>query len=865
VLASLVLVAASGLSSLSSPAAAQDAASGRGAAQGRPLTLDDLFRLEEIGRYFGGPVSFSPDGEQLAFVIGRAKSTATHHKREYLWGNDRSDVFLVPAKGGTPKNLTNGLADGAGFWAPVWSPDGARLAMLSTRGGNVRLWVWERATGALTRLTERAVDLTDVRKRPMIWISPTQLLCPVLPEGEQPTGWNIEVRAAEKAQAEWPKTWRGLEPAVSVLQSGVAGDPSKKARGTLLLLDVSSGQSRIVLDSATRELLLSPSGREVAFLRQVDVYRPRADKPLEFGAQGTFEAAVFSLAGERLLAAHALNHDVIPGSLRWSPDGVLAFVSRPESGGGAARVATFTPSSRAVALVGSPRINPQAVVRETPKLLPVAGGAWLVLAARADAEGPAVYARRDWWLAGPGETERLLTADMKKAPAELFPEPGARAFVGIAEGALWRIRADGAAPQNLTASLPAKLSALVWPDVAAGGDTQMPEEGRTYTRVLAGAQQVQGLDVYAIDLATGRSTPLARPAPAATVMGYDPVGRTVLFSLGDNTGTTIWTTRAASAATVATIYQGNTHLRDIAPAITRLIEYRDLDGKPAKGWLYLPPDYREGQRLPLIAWVYPGSVVTRPTPSPYDSINRMSSLNPQIPVARGYAFLKPSMPLKPEGDVDDPMLRLTNGVLPAVDKAIDLGIADPERVYVMGQSFGGFATYGLVTQTTRFKAAVALAGLSDLTSLYGEFGARNRYEDDAHEDLFQQALAESAQVRLGGPPWKEMNRYLRNSPITYVDRVETPLMIIQGDMDYVSIRQGEEFFSALYRQAKRAEFVRYWGEGHVLESPANIRDMWDRIFAWLEQFPSPSSGPSSGPSSRTSSGASPAPSGRPPR
>lgn len=61
-------------------------------------------------------------------------------------------------------------------------------------------------------------------------------------------------------------------------------------------------------------------------------------------------------------------------------------------------------------------------------------------------------------------------------------------------------------------------------------------------------------------------------------------------------------------------------------------------------------------------------------------------------------------------------------------------------------------------------------------------------------------------------------------------------MIIQGDMDYVAMQQGEQFFTALYRQNKRAVFVRYWGEGHILDSPANIRDMWQRIYAWFDEF-----------------------------
>jgi dipeptidyl aminopeptidase/acylaminoacyl peptidase len=208
----------------------------------------------------------------------------------------------------------------------------------------------------------------------------------------------------------------------------------------------------------------------------------------------------------------------------------------------------------------------------------------------------------------------------------------------------------------------------------------------------------------------------------------------------------------------------------------------------------------------------------------------------QIPAAHGFAILLPSMPLKPEGEVEDPMLRLTEGVLPALDKAVELGIADPDRLFVMGQSFGGFSTYGLVTQTTRFKAAVALAGLSDFISLYGQFDARERYTDSPQQNLFMAALMESAQTGMGNPPWKDLGRYLRNSPIFTVDRVKTPLLIIQGDLDYVAVQQGEEFFVSLYRQAKRARFVRYWGEGHVLESPANIRDMWRQTYEWLDEF-----------------------------
>jgi len=95
---------------------------------------------------------------------------------------------------------------------------------------------------------------------------------------------------------------------------------------------------------------------------------------------------------------------------------------------------------------------------------------------------------------------------------------------------------------------------------------------------------------------------------------------------------------------------------------------------------------------------------------------------------------------------------------------------------------------------------------------------------------------EQGQFRMGNPPWKDFERYVRNSPLSYAERVETPLMIVHGDMDFIPMQQSEEFFTALYRQGKRAELVRYWGEGHTPESTDNVRDLWHRIYAWLDEF-----------------------------
>jgi dipeptidyl aminopeptidase/acylaminoacyl peptidase len=97
-------------------------------------------------------------------------------------------------------------------------------------------------------------------------------------------------------------------------------------------------------------------------------------------------------------------------------------------------------------------------------------------------------------------------------------------------------------------------------------------------------------------------------------------------------------------------------------------------------------------------------------------------------------------------------------------------------------------------------------------------------------------------LRMGGPPWEKLDLYIRNSPIAHVHRVETPVLMAHGDLDFIGIQQAEEFFTGLYRLGKRARFVRYWGEAHGLALPQNQRDLLHRMFDWLDEHLGPDSG-----------------------
>jgi dipeptidyl aminopeptidase/acylaminoacyl peptidase len=335
-------------------------------------------------------------------------------------------------------------------------------------------------------------------------------------------------------------------------------------------------------------------------------------------------------------------------------------------------------------------------------------------------------------------------------------------------------------------------------------------------------------------------TTVGRESDKSTLVDYEPNSDAGAFIRDDSMGTSLSIAHMEQRRSVA---QLNLFLQQIAEGEWRRINYRGVDGENLNGWILLPPRYRSSVRVPLVTFVYGGwKYNDNSEPHLFHHINEYGGFcNLQLLAARGYAVLLPSMPLPPYPDGrarlgSDPYLELLKGVLPAVDKAVELGFADPNRLALMGHSNGGFSTYGIITQTHRFKAAIASAGSVDLAGSYGIFWSPLRYGNAPHEFYGLQALDETGQGLMGNPPWKDWERYVRNSPLSYVDRVQTPLLIVHGDMDFVPITEAEKFFTALYRQGKRARFVRYWGEGHGPDSPANIRDFWNQVYAWLDEF-----------------------------
>lgn len=157
-------------------------------------------------------------------------------------------------------------------------------------------------------------------------------------------------------------------------------------------------------------------------------------------------------------------------------------------------------------------------------------------------------------------------------------------------------------------------------------------------------------------------------------------------------------------------------------------------------------------------------------------------------------------------------------IMAGVDHVVSMGVADPSRLFVTGWSYGGYMTSWTITQTNRFKAAVAGAIVSNRYSMWGTSD-----------------IPSFGEHQWGGLPWEAHEHYFERSAISYVPRVETPVMFIHGEGDFrCPISQSEELYLALKRLGKTAVFVRYPGEFHGFSKPRHKFDRFERMLSWFD-------------------------------
>jgi dipeptidyl aminopeptidase/acylaminoacyl peptidase len=364
------------------------------------------------------------------------------------------------------------------------------------------------------------------------------------------------------------------------------------------------------------------------------------------------------------------------------------------------------------------------------------------------------------------------------------------------------------APRNLTGA---------YEEVVTGAPRWSPDGQTIYA---AGMNGVYG-QLLRVAVAGGEPRPVFESRGAYASVDLSRDGARLAFTFNDaRAPNNVWTaSTTGQGAKQLTFF--NPQTKDYALADTEVLRWKGPDGLEIEGLLVKPVGYMAGARYPTILLVHGG---------PYGQFTYGWNRNAQLYAARGYAVLMPN----PRGSTGyghkfmTANLRDWGGkdyqdLLAGVDEVVRRGVADPERLAVMGGSYGGFMTFWTITQTERFKCAIGHAGISDW---YGFFG--------------QTDVPSLMEYGLGGLPWTARETYAKWSPMSYVERVSTPLLITHGEQDRrVPIQQAELFYRALKRRGVEVTFVRYPREGHSITEPNHQIDLAGRQLAWLDKHLKP--------------------------
>ncbi|WP_020469464.1 S9 family peptidase [Zavarzinella formosa] len=253
----------------------------------------------------------------------------------------------------------------------------------------------------------------------------------------------------------------------------------------------------------------------------------------------------------------------------------------------------------------------------------------------------------------------------------------------------------------------------------------------------------------------------------------------------------------------------------------KLIDYVGVNNKKLQGALFLPCSYQPGKKYPTIVYIYERLSQNFHSYQPPSTVG----FNKSIYTSNGYAVLMPDITYQ----LNDPGVSSVKCILPALDAAIATGVVDGDKVGLHGHSWGGYQTAFAITQTDRFKAAIAGAPLTDLISMYSSVYWNT---GSANQPIF-----ESSQGRFTGPYWEQQEAYLRNSPVYHATKVKTPLLLLHNDKDgAVDWIQGIEYFNTLRRMQKPVVMLQYKGENHGLMKPENRKDYAIRMREFFDHL-----------------------------
>ena len=755
----------------------------------RPLPVQVALQAKSFASH--SPIDLSPDGLWVAYTVRNPSRVNAPKEYSELWFTptgvptlsrmDGCDVWIAETKSGRSINLTEGKGSS---WNPVWSPDGNYLAFYSDRGGFAGLWVWDKPTRNL-RQVSTAIVRTFNGFETVGWTPDSKrVLTKVLPENMTIKQANDLFITPLESRKDLPK-----EEGSSVVVYSSSGSSGEKTQipashsdlivrgrtglylSDVALIDVISGEvKRLARAVKAVECRVSPEGNNIACT-------------IAKGARVNTQQFLFDLMVVSLttLRAHVVAENVAQpfALLNWSPDGKsLGYVTTGAS--------TYGGTNS----------------KGDYYIVPIEGAKPRNLTAGSNVDFSAFTATPLWDAKG-------------------------ESIYALGAGTVWKISLKVGTVSELAKIPNRQILDIITPSKSSR--FWSPDDQSLYVITRDDMKKQQG--IFKVDLMTGESTKLLeenREYVKSTAFSMDVTAdatKIVYITEDSQNGKDIWTADVdfRNPKRVTTI---NPEIDRYLMGNTQLVEWRSSDGEQLHGSLLLPADYERGKKYPMIVLLYAGDYLSNGLNHFGGSFSGEEIWNMQLLATRGYAVLFPDVPMRHGSRMED----VAKAVMTGVDKVVEMGIADNDRVGVMGHSYGGYSALSLIVQTTRFKAAVSSGGIANLLSHYTQMS------DGTSIAI---GWAEKGQGGMGGTPWEFREKYIENSPFFYLDRVQTPLLILHGEED--GAYRADEVFVSLRRLGKEVVYAKYKGESHNLKGYANQIDFSNRMISWFDKWLKPAS------------------------
>jgi dipeptidyl aminopeptidase/acylaminoacyl peptidase len=514
-------------------------------------------------------------------------------------------------------------------------------------------------------------------------------------------------------------------------------------------------------------------------------------------------------------------------ALRWSPDGseigFLYTADAPKSGG------PTEPTAREVGVIEQQIYEQRIAVVDaghgklrliSPADLYVYEFDWSPDSRQFAAIAAPGSGDNNWWIAAlytigkeAGQATKLPSPGQQLAVPRWSPDGRTIAFIGglmsdagVVGGEIFTVPAQGGKPASVTPGMKLSASGIEW----------APSSRRIVFTAAAGG----GSAIASLDLASGQIETVWKGGELIKAGEDSPLslskdGRSSAMTRSSwSLAPEVWAGEIGSWKQVT----GRNKERKQLWGSAADLKWQS-DGFPVQGWLLAPRKVEPGRRYPLIVNVHGGPSSSKKPAWPESDDNSLLASqgfyvlfpNPRGSYGAGETFTQANVKDFGAGDLRD--------ILAGVEAAVKAAPIDPERVGITGWSYGGYMTMWTVTQTNRFRAAVAGAGIANWKSYYG-----------------QNSIDQWMIPFFGSSVYDDPAVYAKSSPIEYIRNVKTPTLILVGERDAeCPAPQSYEFWHALKTLGVKTQLVVYDGEGHHFNKPEHKLDRMRRTIEWFRE------------------------------